>query len=279
MYTGTQENSTSTWSLKTGLAEFQLLGFNPSKSQIEEWQGRELPFDVSYDIREDLSGNQVRPLSIYLKGPDNIIEKVTINIGLHTNVARESGNTQFVNYLGQFRYANSLEELEQKYPTFGKARPAREGEHELFTFIQRLVRYKATAEGANFLQDNENAGITNEAIYNGDYTGLNKLAEYANEKNLHVIMLLGVKETKNDDGTFKHRQSIVFKPELIFTSYGKGVTDWHKNRLIEENTQKQNAGYTLTNLLFTVNYQDFKKEDCINNIPNNPTAAAPGWAV
>lgn len=278
MYTGTNE-SQSTWSLKTGLAEFSLLGFNPSKSQIEEWQGRELPFDISYDLREDLGGHTVRPLSIYLKGPDGIIEKVTINIGLHSNVARESGNTQFVNYLGQFRYANSLEELETKFPTFGKARPAKEGEHELFTFIQRLVRYKATSEGANFLADNEAAGITNEAIYNGDYSGLNKLTEYAQEKGFKVIMLLGVKETKNDDGTYKNRQSIVFKPELVFTSFGKGVTDWHKNRLLEEYNNKQQSGYTMTNLLFTIGYQDFNKEDCLNNIPSNPSTSAPGWAV
>ena len=284
MYAGTNTNTTQpSWTVKTGLAEFELLGFNPTKQQIEEWQGRELPFEVSYDIREDLSGNPVRPLNVYVKGPDNLIEKFTINIGLHSNVARESGSTQFVNYLGQFRYAKSLHELVEKYPTFGEARPAREGEHELFTFIQRLVRYKASSEDANFIADNEAAGITNEAIYNGDYSGLNKLTEYAQEKRYKVILLLGVKETTGEDGKNKYRQVIVFKPELVFTSYGKGVTKWHKDRLQEEFENKKAAGYNLTNFLFTIDYHavepgEFDKSICLNNVPNNPQQGTTNWA-
>jgi len=276
MFNGTSQASESNpYTPKTGIAAFQLVAVNPTKPELDAILGREYPFELKYDLME-MNEQQVRPINMWVKS-GSIIEPLRFYVSTKEKVAM-SGSKRYINAKGQFKYAQSEAELKEKYPDFGSFRPALEGEFELYSFIQRLIRYKPSADGAQFLKDMEAGKMTVSTLYAGDFSGLKALVPYAAENKCSIGLLLAVRQKPrtNDDGTetIVDRQVIVSKPDAFFTlPYGK-ISDFQHNKLREIYTESVERGYPLTNDLFTIKYQDFNKADCINQAPGETASPA-----
>lgn len=279
MFKGTQNTNNKPYQVYTGLATFEVVAVNPDKQEIEQITGRDYPFDVNYDKRS-FGENEVRPVTFYLRCIEEptVIERITFNINEHPNKSK-SGSVQFINSKGQFKWANNEDELNASGSPFIEFpfRKATEGEQELYTFMQRLIRYKPSNKDAQFLQDCEDAGITPSKIYAANFEGLQNFVAFCKEKNSRIgLVFAAKKKTENtEDGKVitKFKQTLIIKPEAFFTVYGEKVDDYQQTRLAEEVKKKDESGYPMSNDLFTIKLQAFVEEDCVNNIPTNPVVA------
>jgi hypothetical protein len=245
------------------------MAVNPSKAQIEEITGREYPFDVNYEIRA-MGDRNSRPVTFWLKSTEgnNIIQQITFNMGMEDNRSM-SGSIQFVNDRGQFKWAADESMVAEKYPDFKNFQRAKEGEQELWTFMQRFILYKPSSPEAQWLKDMIDNRMSTENIYNGDFTGLQDFVQHCIAKKYKIGLILAVKEKADNDGVIKHRQTVITKPEAFFTVFGE-IDDYHYNRLTTLVNEKGQQGYPLSNDLFTIKLQKFDKDKVINNIPQNP---------
>ena len=275
MFKGTSTSTGGAYMPWTGLTSFNVTAVNPSKEQIEQLTGKPYPFDVNYDIRE-MGDLKSRPVVFYLHSTEgnNIVEKITFNMGMNDNKSM-SGSVQFVNDKGQFKWAADESMVAEKYPDFKNFQRAKEGEQELWTFIQRLMHYKPSSTDAQFVKDMVDNGMATENIYAGDFTGLQELVDHAKSKDYKIGLILAVKE-KQDGENVKYRQTIITKPEAFFTVFG-AVDNYHYNRLTTLVNEKEQQGYPLSNDLFTIKLQRFNKATVVNGVPSNPQVqSSPG---
>lgn len=277
MFTGTSQAKT-VYTPFTGLAAFSINAVNPSKATIEELIGRQWPIDVNYDLRQDLNQQQVRPIEFWVYCKEtNIHERITFQIG-KDDVVSQSGNLQFINAKGVSRYAKTIEEANQKYPKLAPfVRPLKVGEDALYTFMQRAMGYKPSADDAKFLTDCEMGGITPETLYNNDLQGLKNFIDYVNSKSRRIGLVFGVKQKDKvlDNGAkvTQDRQVILNNPDFFFTLAASSITDYNLGKLQEVIDEKKNNNVSLGTALFTVALQPFNKAECVNVIPDNPTAS------
>jgi len=276
MFKGTSTTTGSTgYTPWTGLTSFTLTAVNPSKEQIEQITGREYPFDVNYEIRA-MGDRKSRPVTFWLKSTEghNITQQITFNMGIEDNKSM-SGSIQFVNDKGQFKWAADESTLSEKYPDFKNFQRAKEGEQELWTFMQRMIHYKPSSPDAQWSKDMLDNGMSTENIYNGDFTGLQDFVQHCIAKEYKIGLVLAVKEKADGDGTIKSRQTVITKPEAFFTVFGE-IGDYHYDRLSTLVNEKQAAGYPLSNDLFTIKLQKFDKNQVVNAVPQNPTVGQQG---
>lgn len=272
MFTGTKEgNSTGGSYLKTGLSSMKFLGVNPSAAQIEEWTGRENVQDPNYDLVNDYNNNQVRPINIWLKNDDNVVVHFRLNIGKDDYVAK-SGNYQVCTSTGAVVWAKAGGQLK---PEFADHKPLKIGEADLIEFVSRLINFDQKS-GENLYEQMAQLKIDANSLYNASYSGMTELAKWANEKDKRIAVVLTVNE-KEVDGKIKQYQSVATDSKTWF--HGQ-VTDWAENKLLERYDKSLEVGagqtqaYPIIKQLFTIKYQNFKKEDCYNAVPENPTAGA-----
>lgn len=281
MFQGTTSGERAAYIPFTGLASAKLMAVNPTKSQIEELTGRDYPLDVVYDKREDLNGNQVRPIEFWVKiSENNIIDKVSFQIG-NVPVKSQTGNYQFINEKGVTRYAPSIEEANTKYEKHAPfVRPLLIGENALYAFMQRVLG-KPADDNARFLNDCIAAGITPENIFEGNIQGLKDFVEFVNSKNRKVGVVLAVKQKEKVDGegnkSTQNRQVIINNPDFFFTLAGGKVDDYNLNRLQEVIKEKVENGASLGTALFTVKLQKFVESECENFVPANPSSSNITW--
>jgi len=287
MFSGTSETSTKSYTPYTGMASFKVVSVNPSKEEIEQILGRNYPLDVNYELRTDNNQNSVRPIEFWVTTETNnvsITDRITFQIG-NTEVKSQNGNFQYINTKGISRYGQSLQEVSEKYNTIAEkspfVRPMYIGEDALYNFMQRALGYKSSEEGAMFLTDCEQARITPQELYQGNVSGLKNFITFINEKNRKIGLVLGVKPKEKvlDDGTkiIQNRQVILNNPDFFFTLAGGQVTDYNTNKLQEVIDYKVKNNASLGTALFSIKFQAYKKEDCVNNVPNNPPVSAISW--
>lgn len=283
MYNGTPKSST-TYTPKTGLAEFQILAVNPTKDQISELLGRDYPLDVNYDVKDDLNGDRVRPIEFWVKSESaNVVDRVTFQIG-NTPRKSKNNNVQVINAKGVMRYAPSVEDANIKYEKLAPfVREVMIGEEALYRFMQCAIGYKPSEPDANFLGDNEAANITNVTLFNGETAGLNKFIQFVNEKRRKIGLVLAVKEKEKQDDKgekyIQNRQVILNQPDFFFTLASGKVGDYSIGKFEDIIKEKRDNDVTLGTALFTVKLQDYVKADCVNSVPTNPAKAAnAGWA-
>ena len=282
MFTGTKEGTTTGSYLKTGLSTFTFLGINPSASQIEEWTGRENVTEPNYDIADDFSReHQVRPINIWLKNSDNVVVNFRINVGQDEAIAK-SGNYQVCTSTGNVVWAKKGGEVK---PEFVDHKPLKIGEADLITFIAKLINFDYKS-GENLYNQLAEQGVDVQSLYNASYKGMNNLATWSQEKGKLISMVLVVREkdVAGNDGNIitKQYQGIASASETWF--HGE-VTDWSQKKLLERYEKSLEVGvgqtqaYPLIKDLFTIEYQDFDKTKCFNNVPNNPPVATKGsWS-
>mgnify|MGYP001426107080 CR=1 FL=1 len=273
MFTGTKTGNSNGSYLKTGLSAFTFLGVNPSASQIEEWTGRTDVQEPNYDIQDDYSKeHQVRPVTIYLRNEEGVTVNFRINLSKDDAIAK-SGNYKVCTSTGGVVWAKNDGGVK---PEFENHKPLRIGEADLINFVAKLINFD-TKSGENLYQQMVMQKVDLDSLYQGLYEGMTNLATWAQEKEKQISMVLVVREKDvvGQDGSIvtKQYQGVSGASETWFS--GK-VTDWAEKKLLEryekslEVGRGQTQAYPLIKDLFTIKYQDFNKEDCFNNVPENP---------
>ena len=201
-YAGARQGA-GQYTIYTGLENFQLLGFNPTKAQLEEWQGRELSNDPNYDIVQDQNGNNQRPLHIWLKGDTVGVQRMILNIG-DKPPATQSGNFQVITSTGAIVWAKASGSPDVK-PEFANHKPLVQGEAALITFVQRLVSFDRKS-GEDFYQQMQSFKQDAATVFNGDYSGLNQLAKDMTGAYVTLPMVVKDKDEATPDGTIVTKQ-------------------------------------------------------------------------
>lgn len=280
MFTGTKEGQQQGSYLKTGLSTFTFLGVNPTAEQIQAWTGRDNVQPQTYDLVKDYNQIDVRPVNIWLKNEDDVTVNFRINIG-NTDQIAKSGNYQVCTSTGGIVWAKKAGVIK---PEFADHKPLKVGEADLIEFISKLINFDQKS-GENLYTQMTALGVDATSLYNASYSGMNKLATWSQEKAKQISMVLVVREKdtldENGNTNVKRYQGVANDSKTWF--HGK-VTDWAENKLLEryEKSLEIDAGqtkaYPIIKDLFTIKYQDFKREDCFNAVPDNPqVAATPTW--
>lgn len=281
MFTGTREGQQTGGSyLKTGLSAFEFLGVNPTADQIQKWTGRDNVNEPNYDVVKDYNEKDVRPVTFYLKNKDGVVTNFRLNIGKDEAIAG-SGNYQVCTSTGAVVWAKTGGVLK---PEFADHKPLKIGEADLINFVSKLINFDTKGDENLYLQMTQQKTDA-ESLFKGDYSGFNNLAKWSQEKGKKITMVMVVREKdgldKDGNTVTKHYQGVASAPETWF--HGE-VTDWSEKKLLEryEKSLEVGAGQTKAyplikdSELFTISYQDFAKEDCVNSRPENP-ATTPTW--
>lgn len=268
MFSGSNTETRS--KLYTGMTAFNFLALNPSKEEIEKLIGKEYKLNVNYDIF-DLNGRRFRPIEIWLQDVQGYMEPEAIRflIGEHDDI-NQNGTIRFVNTKGVFTMAKSEESLrdnpKQEWFTKHPFRIAKAGENELFTFLQKLMRYNSYDPDAAFLTEAENLGVTVENIFNNQLEGLRSVLDWCVEKNNKIVLIAAVRSTsKIVEGEAKiyYNQTLVSNPNYFYTTSTGDVS----SKSVENLKEEINKGQRVSKYMFTVGFQPFVKEECINALP------------
>ena len=265
-YAGTRQGA-GQYQIYTGLDNFQFLGVNPDKTTLEKWQGREISFDPSYDVVQDQNGNNQRPLHIWLKGDVVGVQRFILNIG-NTPAISSGGNYQIITSTGSITWAKGKGESEPK-PQFADHKPLVAGEAALITFVQKLVSFD-TRLGEDFYTQMQQLKQDAQSVYNGDYSGLNKLAVDMDGTYVVFPMVVKDKDVAGSDGTVTTKQQMSIgasQYNLDKVMFNGKVSDYVKGRF-KENLDKD---ANLLKGMYTVDLVPFNRDTVLNNVPNNPT--------
>lgn len=277
MYQATQKQ-TNVPSLYTGLESFKLLGVNPTKEQISQWQGRDANYEPNYDLVQDNKGQMVRPFHVWFNGETVGPMRIILNIG-NSKPSYETGNYQIVTTHGDIVWAKAKGEANPK-PEFADHRPLVTGESDLLTIVMSFLK----ADGLKFEGDQDFstqvASLKQDAtaVYAGDYSGWNKLAAWTNENNLFVSMPVGVKERDVvlDNGSTVTRSNMTIPYRTLNLSkimFSGPANEWAEGKLTERVTKDPD----LIKIPFTVKFMKYDKSKTLNNIPSNPSTS--DWSV
>lgn len=278
MFQGSNSKSEYKSRLYTGMTVFKVLSVNPSKDEIETMLSREYKLNVNYD-RFELNGRMFRPIDIWVQDVNGLMDPIPIRylLSLDNDVA-STGSIRFVNSKGMFTYAKSEDELRgnPKMEWFSKHpfRPAKIGERELFVFMQKLMRYNNRDEEANFMDDAKDNNITIEKLYDNDLIGLRIFLDWCNKNDNHIVLIAAVRSTaKLVDGEPKtyYNQTLVNNPDFFFMTSTKEVS----NKSFDTLRKEIDKGTRITKYMYTVEFQDFVKEECINAIPDSTVSVDP----
>lgn len=124
---------------KVGLGEFKVVGFNPSREELEKLLGiPELERDPEY-LKQDDEGNQKLNLSIWLEHvkADKQLFNLRISLKDTQRTNKDGSKHQYVNTAGATTWADSPENLPSWFLQDGRDnRIAHTGEEELYTFMR-----------------------------------------------------------------------------------------------------------------------------------------------
>lgn len=240
----------------TGLNVVKVVAINPTATELKEVIGdRAQYFDTNYKIREDYSKNDVRPVVFWLQDMKGECSPVplTINIGMH-NVTFSTGSKQWVNDKLQSVINADLDNITFTWFDKTTARHARVGEVDYLKLISNFLRFNNSTGKLTEALQSEN--ISFETVYNGDYSGLRKLADYFRKNEATQVMLYEVKVVNKDDK--------VYNNQLICGSSESWFRANNVSESIQKTLQEKFEKRAFTKNLFTVDWQEFKESDCLN---------------
>lgn len=271
MFNGSNtSNNASRNKLYTGMTAYKFVALNPTKEQIETILGKEYKLNVNYDAFE-LNGRMFRPIEVWLQDVNGYMEPTPMRflVGQDDDIT-QSGTIRFVNEKGVFTMSKSEDVLrnnpKQLWYTEHPFRVAKVGENELYTFMQKLMRYNNFDKDAKFIKDAEALDITAESIFNNRLDGLRKFFDWCNENNNSIVLVAAVRSTskmvENEEKTY-YNQTLVTNPNYFYTTSTGDVSP----KSIEHIRGEIGKGNRISKYLFTVEFQPFVKEECINDVP------------
>lgn len=274
MYQGTK--TSGSYSPKTGLHTFQFVGVNLSKNQIEELTGRELPVEPNYNTVQDLNGKTVRPCHFYFKSDTIGLVKIIYQVGSDSAVAK-SGNYQVCTSTGAVVWAKKDGEVKAE---FVDHQPLKIGEAEVIAIISKLINFDPNS-GENLYAQMTNLKQDAKSLFEGTYTGFEKLAKWLKDNNKYITLVTTVKQVSQnqEDGSviLNNKQRIATDPRTFFHGeFAEWMIDSLKKRYESSLVVGlgQTKAYPIIKDLFTYEFQDFVAESCVNYVPETPQQ---GW--
>lgn len=278
MISGAGELKVRDYTPVTGLGVFKPIAVNPTNKEYTEITGQEMPYPLTYDPYDTTVGDKTvsaRPVSILGYNPEmELYEFISFTL-INEEVSTKAGDKfKFVNKVGQISYfAKDSSEIAnnpsvaQWYNTEDMTK-LRIGEESFYTFLQRLIKYDARSEGAQFKTDIHNIGADFDTLYKGDTTGLRKLLEWAKAEDHSIGVLYTVRE-KEKDGTIYDIQYIENNPNLFFITKrddsGKhSVSKGAIKRVQKYVEDREEAGLVGIKNYYTLELMKYKREACEN---------------
>lgn len=257
MFNNNQEqlSSSKQFSLFTGLAVLQVLAINPDQQQLANIIGEEAAqkFNLDYSV-----GQYGRPITFWLKSPDNKVSAFQKTIFLKDEPVPESQNTGKAlilnNSTGQYgvvqsTWATGPEDCPQWFSTDG-VRAARKGELDWYDTVVKLLRFrdKSDGSGVSYVQFLKDEGLDFDSLVNStDDSVLHNFVEWLGDNGKDVfVALLTVRESNSG----KHYQDC----ELGSCMFGnKSITDATKARIEKINTPE----YPVSKNIFTIELKEY----------------------
>lgn len=273
---GGSNSATSTRKpLYTGLNVFKVLTINPSKEEIEQMIGRPYSLKIDYSI-QDIKGKRFRPIEIWVGSIDGYVkaEPMRFLIGEEDDI-NKNGTYRYVNALGEFCQSKTdpKDNPKMSWFTAHPYRIAKIGEYELYRFMQTLMRYSSRDDNAVFMKDAQSLGITPERLYDGDMNGLNQFFKWSQDNDNKIVLLCAVRRSEkiDENGQVKHydNQVVVTNPNHFYRTSTNEVN----NRSFKSITEDLEKGSRITNSMFTIYFQEFKEEDCLNKVPTETVSS------
>lgn len=269
LFGGSNSESSTRKPLYTGLNVFKVLAINPTKEVIEEMIGRPYSLRIDYSI-QNIKEKRFRPIEIWVGSVDGFVKAEPIRFLISDeNDVNKNGTYRYVNALGEFCQSKTDPKDNSKMDWFTQHpyRIAKIGEYELYTFMQVLMRYNSRDKNAAFMKDAESLGITPEKLFDGDIKGLNEFFEWSHENDNKIVLLCAVRRSEKvgDDGQVRHydNQVIVPNPDHFYRTKTNEVSP----NSFKNITSDLEKGNRITNSMFTIYFQEFKEEDCLNKVP------------
>lgn len=294
MISGAGELRITSYTPITGPGVFVPLAVNPSNAEYAKITGKEMPYTLDYTPYDtDYNGVTVsaRPLSILGYNPDmDVYEFIKFTL-INKDVTTNAGDKfRFVNKTGQMSYfAATPEEIINNpkvntwYNTEMLSR-LRIGEEAIYTFLQRLIKYDSSSEGAQFLVDIKKVGADFDSLYSGNTSGLEKLLEWAKTEKHSVGVLYTVKEKVKDDKVYSI-QNIENNPNLFFitavdTSTGQHTVSASSVRRLDSYVEeREKAGLVGVKNYYTRELSIYDKSKCVNYSPTPEEQISGGGAT
>ena len=263
--------------LYTGQSPVKVLAINPNLKQLEAIIGDVASkFDTTYAIKKSaLIDKDVRPVVIWVTDKENKVSPTILGIDLCKDTQTSStGKVKVINDKGQDTWAESVDTVmnnpKMSWFSHDGIREAKIGEVDYYKFLSQIMRFNFKGD-TNFIDMCKNVGIDFDSVYNGNFAGLYELVEWLNtdegEKMPNYVIGLCVVK-KKDDG--KLRQELLNNSDTWYRCPSETVLEGHKQALIKLEKDKRDSGYSLTNRLYTYEFQEFNEQSCINSIPAIP---------
>jgi hypothetical protein len=297
MLTGAGQKKSTFKAPITGLAVVKPLFVNPTNEDYKRLTGKDLPYTLEYVVKENsnINNREEFPIRILVHQLEkDVFEFVNFNVSNIKDVA-QTGSKRFMDSKGNMTWSQSLETI-QSNPNMSwfdssNTRELYVGEYELYNWIQKLVSYDTRAEGANFKDEMTNAGITSDALFKGNTSGLQKLIDWSNKQGYALGMLFFVDEKVKDGNTIHNQKLASYPVELFFYTDEKDGVRTISNysykameKLIKGDESKGQKPVTIKGL-YTYKLQDFDKETSLGGAPtttiansvSNGTTASSKW--
>lgn len=189
---------------KVGLAEFRVLKFNPTRSELNKILGRESREDdkeIEYDYhnsRTGMAGIRIKPVLQDVK-TGYITNDLTFFLENTVDKTQDGVKTWYVNAVGDSRCSETEHTLSEWFKKAMTYREAKSGEKDLMKFVRRWI--------TNIELNVEKGGSKNnillnvERLFKGDVTELNDLvnSEFAGT----ITCQLYVTTRKDDETKFE----------------------------------------------------------------------------
>lgn len=265
---GGSQSKGSGFRLYTGFSPVEVEAINPTVEELKKLLDRDsVPdFLINYGSVE-VNKLNCKPLNFWVRElSTNTIHPMRFLVSTEEKPKSRSGNTYYINKLGQMTWGKSPQDIANNpkmswFSTEG-LRPVLYGEDVLFDFLQNLIRYSSSAEGANWCADMEANGITMSKFMQGDYSGLNKLLSFAKENNNKVGVLFEVRESvKEDSGETKQYQSIVTRANSFLRTNEEGYI---RKVTVEKFKESDIGEYKISSNFYTYEFMEYDKSQCQN---------------
>lgn len=273
----------------TGLAACKILAINPDQKRLGELIGEQAAekFGADYSKGENLNGTTVRPVNIWVTDVDEKVSPtlLTINVNPNVGVTSKAGTPQNINKRLQTIYMSEediREHPKMKWYSMDGFRQAKVGEEQLYTLIAMLLRWDFDGK-VDFLEMVKETECSLEDIWNGNYKGLHNLVNHCNENQFAVILPFAVKQQEKDDRIVT-RQQVISNPDVWYrVGESHLVTQRTKDNFLNKHLKQNKEGYSLSKSYYTVEFQEFDKDACLNSEPDSTAdvedvaAASSSW--
>lgn len=272
-YEKSMNSSSEGLSFYTGLAPIKILAINPTEEELAEIIGEDAAkkFDTDYALTEGFNEETVRPVNIWYQDKEEKVSPSTFTINISEDeVVSRNGNNQLINDKLQTAFM-SKEDIE-KHPKMGwfdlsTARNAKIGEENLYKLISQFLRWDFDSE-VEFMDMIRKTGVDVQTVYDGNFEGLRAFAKYVKDNEFNMIGCFVVSQKTTDDG-IRNRQGFLTNPDTWYRTATGEVVQGIKDNFFNKHKKAVDQGRQLSSKYYTVDFQEFNKEDCLNSVPED----------